>query len=117
MPAFPKPNFVYDFDLNTELQNLIDHKSTRQVPEKSVDKLLIATWNIANLGLQDRWNEHYKLIAKIISWFDVIAIQETNDNLIGLNNIELNCLITTMSFFRIKVVIMSVLFSYLIMKK
>jgi len=89
MPAFPKPNFVYNFDLNAELQHLINHKATRQVPEKSNDKLLIATWNIANLGLQDRWNEHYKLIAEIISWFDVIAIQETNDNLIGLNNIEL----------------------------
>ncbi|MFD0990401.1 endonuclease/exonuclease/phosphatase family protein [Mariniflexile jejuense] len=89
MPAFPKPNFVYNFDINTEIQNLKTHKSKRHIPEKTNDKLLIATWNIANLGLQKRWNEHYKLIAEIISWFDVIAIQEANDNLEGLNNIEL----------------------------
>lgn len=89
MPAFPKPNFVYNFDVNTEIQNLKTHKSKRHIPEKTSDKLLIATWNVANLGLQKRWNEHYKLIAEIISWFDVIAIQEANDNLEGLNNIEL----------------------------
>lgn len=89
MPAFPKPNFVYNFDVATELQNLKTHKTKRHIPEKSADKLLIATWNIANLGLQKRWNEHYKLIAEILSWFDVIAIQEANDNLEGLNNLEL----------------------------
>ncbi|WP_166959542.1 endonuclease/exonuclease/phosphatase family protein [Yeosuana marina] len=89
MPAFPKPNFVYDFDLNQEIENLLTHKAKRKIPKKSNDKLLIATWNIANLGLQKRWNEHYKLIAEIISWFDIIAIQETNQNLEGLNNIEL----------------------------
>lgn len=89
MPAFPKPNYVYNFDISTELQNLKTHKSKRHIPGKTNNKLLIATWNIANLGLQKRWNEHYKMIAEIISWFDVIAIQETNDNLEGLNNIEL----------------------------
>ena len=89
MPAFPKPTFVYNFDVDNEIQNLLNHKATRQIPDKSDDKLLIATWNIANLGLQKRWNEHYKIIAEIISWFDVIAIQETNDNLEGINNIEL----------------------------
>lgn len=89
MPAFPKPNFVYNFDVNQEIQNLINHKTKRKIPEKKDDKLLIATWNIANLGLQKRWNEHYKMLAEIISWFDVIAIQEANDNLEGLNNIEL----------------------------
>ncbi|MBP0905641.1 endonuclease/exonuclease/phosphatase family protein [Mariniflexile gromovii] len=89
MPAFPKPNFVYNFDIHAEIQNLKKHKNKRHIPEKTDGKLLIATWNIANLGLQKRWNEHYKLIAEIISWFDIIAIQETNDNLEGLYNIEL----------------------------
>ncbi len=89
MPAFPKPKFVYDFDVNHEIQSLLAHKSSRQIPEKKDDKLLIATWNIANLGLQKRWNEHYKIIAEVLSWFDVIAIQEVNDNLEGLYNIEL----------------------------
>lgn len=89
MPAFPKPQFIFDFQVDAELEALKLHKTQRNIPEKSEDQLLIATWNIANLGLQKRWNEHYILLAEIISWFDIIAIQETNDNLEGLNHLEL----------------------------
>lgn len=88
MPAFPKPKFNFPFNLDEEITNLINHKTKRKVPEKSPDKLLIASWNIANLGLQHRHRDHYIIIAEIISWFDIIAVQEINNNLEGLKNIE-----------------------------
>lgn len=88
MPAFPKPKFSYDFDLNNEIENLITHKNKRKIPNKSDNSLLIATWNIANLGLQKRWDEHYQLISEIISWFDVIAVQEVHNNIEGIKNVE-----------------------------
>jgi endonuclease/exonuclease/phosphatase family metal-dependent hydrolase len=50
--------------------------------------LLLATWNIANLGLQQRRDNDYKLIAEMLSWFDLVAIQEVNDNLSGLRAIQ-----------------------------
>ena len=88
MPSFPKPKFVFNFDLQTEVQNLIVHKNSREIPEKSMDKLLLGSWNVANLGLQIRQGDHYKLIAEIIGWFDIVAIQEVNDILEGLKAIE-----------------------------
>jgi endonuclease/exonuclease/phosphatase family metal-dependent hydrolase len=88
MPSFRKPKFVFPFTLADEINNLMLHKSKRGIPDKSDTELLIASWNIANLGLQDRHSDHYELIAEIISWFDIIAIQEVNSNLEGLRNIE-----------------------------
>lgn len=88
MPSFPKPNFVFNFDVQTEVQNLLAHKDTREIPEKSMDRLLLGSWNVANLGLHIRHADHYKLLAEIIGWFDIIAIQEVNDKLEGLKAIE-----------------------------
>jgi endonuclease/exonuclease/phosphatase family metal-dependent hydrolase len=88
MPAFPKPKFSYNFDLQNEIASLKAHKQHRQIPEIDDDHVLIATWNIANLGLQKRWNEHYQMMAEMIQWFDVIAVQEVNDNLSGLRALE-----------------------------
>ncbi|PCE63013.1 endonuclease/exonuclease/phosphatase family protein [Sediminicola luteus] len=88
MPAFEKPNFVHDFQVDEQKGFLIGHKSKRQIPDPSPNRLLVASWNIANLGLQKRWSEHYELLAEIISWFDIIAIQEVNVNLDGLKRIE-----------------------------
>lgn len=88
MPAFEKPKFIFNFNIDDELQNLKTHKDSRNIPEKSNDALLIASWNVANLGLQVRWQQHYQLIAEIISWYDIIAIQEVNDKLEGLRALE-----------------------------
>jgi endonuclease/exonuclease/phosphatase family metal-dependent hydrolase len=93
VPAFPKPRFSYDYDLKRELKALRDYpklpgKEDRTVPAKSGDHLLLATWNIANLGVQQRREKDYRLIAEVVSWFDLIAIQETNDNLEGLRGIQ-----------------------------
>ncbi len=90
MPSFPKPSFTYNYQVDIEIDDLRNYKNTapgRAIPSKSSNHLLIATWNIANLGLQDRKDSDYQLIAEMISWFDMVALQEVNDNLIGLRSI------------------------------
>jgi len=88
MVSFKKPEFTFSFDFDTEIANLRAHKNHRNVPAKSDDHLLLCTWNIANLGLHQRTEDHYKLIAEVLSWFDVIAIQEVYDDLEGLYRLE-----------------------------
>jgi endonuclease/exonuclease/phosphatase family metal-dependent hydrolase len=88
MVAFPKPNYTFNFNVQDEIDALLIHKQTRNIPVKSPDKLLIATWNIANLGMHQRTSDHYQLIAEILSWFDLVAIQEVHQNLIGLYQLE-----------------------------
>jgi hypothetical protein len=44
--------------------------------------LLVATWNVANLGLQKRTDADHALIAEILRWFDLVAVQD--DDLTGL---------------------------------
>jgi endonuclease/exonuclease/phosphatase family metal-dependent hydrolase len=92
--AFPKPPPPdYDYDVDHEIAALRSYheqegKADRAIPAKGKDRLLLATWNIANLGVQKRRPQDYRLIAEIISWFDLIAIQETNGNLAGLQGIR-----------------------------
>ena len=91
MPPFPKPTTVYKVDVAKEIKNMAAYKKNkpdRNIPKKTNAKLLLATWNIANLGLQKREEAHYKIIAEMLSWFDIIAIQELNDNLEGLRNLQ-----------------------------
>jgi endonuclease/exonuclease/phosphatase family metal-dependent hydrolase len=80
MPIFPKPKFAFEYDRDTEIARLRQHRQTRGIPAREPDKLLVATWNIANLGAQQRRDEDRSLIAEIISWFDIIAIQECREN-------------------------------------
>jgi endonuclease/exonuclease/phosphatase family metal-dependent hydrolase len=91
VPPFPKPRFAYDYDLAREIAALRAYrkqKPGRQVPRKLNDRLLLATWNIANLGVQDRLESDYALIAEIIGWFDLVAVQEVNDDLRGIEAIH-----------------------------
>ncbi len=91
MPAFPKPDFDYKVVVAKELKNLETYKNTkpgRLIPESKPTNLLLATWNIANLELQKREAAHYKIITKIISRFDIIAMQEINDNLEGFRALQ-----------------------------
>lgn len=87
MPAFPKPKFPFTYNLQEEINNLRQHKQARQIPNKDDSHLLIATWNLANFGIQQRRDDDIKLIAEIVSWFDVIALQEVRQNLIDLKNL------------------------------
>jgi len=84
MPPFPKPETSYDYELEDELAALAEHRSERQIPDKSDDRLLLATWNIANFGHQERRDKDHRLIAEILGWFDLIAIQEVAEDLSGL---------------------------------
>ena len=91
MPPFPKPRFAYDYDLAAQVAALRDYRKNkpgRQIPAKSSKTLLLATWNIANLGVQDRLDSDYALMAEMISWFDLVAIQEVNDDLRGIDAIH-----------------------------
>jgi endonuclease/exonuclease/phosphatase family metal-dependent hydrolase len=86
--SFPKPKTTYTYDLAMELKNLAKHKAARKIPARSANKLLLATWNIANLGGQERREKDYTLIAEILSWFDIIGVQECKDNLSGLRQLK-----------------------------
>ena len=90
MPPFPKPSFAYTYHLGSQLLALREYRDTkpgRTIPPKDPNRLLVASWNVANLGVQERRPQDYRLIAEIISWFDLVAVQEVNDNLDGLRGI------------------------------
>lgn len=91
MVAFPKPLFSYNYNAASQIEKLHDYRANkpgRQIPAKSENHLLIATWNIANLGVQERRPRDYQVIAELVSWFDMVALQEVNDNLSGLRSIQ-----------------------------
>jgi hypothetical protein len=81
MPPFPKPTFKYGYNAGKQVALLRAHKAARGIPAKAGGKLLVLTWNIANLGQQERADEDITLIAEIMSWFDVVAVQECKENL------------------------------------
>lgn len=83
MPSFPKPKFPYTLQTEaerTKLQQARMGHAKIKIPVAAPGQLLMATWNIANLGEQKREEGHLKLIAEIISWFDVVALQEIKEN-------------------------------------
>lgn len=80
MPVFPKPKFAFEYDPNAELARLRQHKKARAVPKRQSGKLLAATWNIANLGAQARRDQDLSIIAEIVGWFDIVAVQECREN-------------------------------------
>lgn len=91
MPPFPKPRFDYSYDREHELAALRAYrkeKPGRRIPAKARDRLLVGTWNVANLGVQDRLDDDYALIAEVVSWFDLVAVQEVNDDLRGIEAIH-----------------------------
>jgi hypothetical protein len=87
MPPFPRPRFDFTYDLaheNVRRCGPIARQAGPPDPAKARDRLLIGTWNVANLGVQDRLDDDYALIAEVISWFDLVAVQEVNDDLRGI---------------------------------
>ena len=80
MPPFPKPKFPFDYDVAAELAALRAHKLLRGLPARGPATLLLATWNVANFGEQQRDDRAHRLLAEILSWFDVVALQEVKDN-------------------------------------
>jgi len=91
MPPFPKPKTDYDYQASAQinaLQDYRDNEPQRAIPKKATNRLLMATWNVANLGVQERRDKDYQLIAEMVNWFDLVAMQEVNDNLAGLRGIQ-----------------------------
>src|SRR5215212_6362469 len=91
MPPFPKPDFAYDYEIDHEIEAMRRYRDTRPgraIPAQVPDRLLLATWNVANLGAQERLDEDHRLIAEIVSWFDLIAVQEVNNDLGGLREVH-----------------------------
>jgi endonuclease/exonuclease/phosphatase family metal-dependent hydrolase len=91
MPPFDKPDFTHDYQVPSEIEKLWayrQNKPGRAIPSKAADRLLVATWNVANLSLQERRDEDYQVIAELVSWFDLVAMQEIHDNLSGLRAIQ-----------------------------
>jgi endonuclease/exonuclease/phosphatase family metal-dependent hydrolase len=88
MPVFPKPKFKYAYATAQEIAALRAHKKTRGVPAKAKGRLLVATWNVANLGAQERRDEDLELLAEIIRWFDIVAVQEVRDNFSDLAKLQ-----------------------------
>jgi len=87
MPPFPKPRTRFTYDLALECQRLRAHRAVRGIPHKAKGTLLIGSWNIANLGQQLRRGDDLALIAEVLSWFDVIAVQECRENFADLYDI------------------------------
>ena len=81
MVPHPKENPEFNYSFNTEKQALLNTKVLRNIPAKTNNKLLCATWNLTNFGLQNRSDDDIKLMAEVVSWFDLIAIQEISDSL------------------------------------
>jgi endonuclease/exonuclease/phosphatase family metal-dependent hydrolase len=89
MPTFPKPKFAYSFDPDEEIQRLRQHKQDRGIPRKTQDRMLLATWNLCNFGAQERLDNHLKITAEVLSWFDVVALQEVRGNFADLTKVQL----------------------------
>jgi exonuclease III len=90
--GFPKPRFRYDYSLRREKERFdrFFADPDRPIPAKKRREIDLATWNIANLGLQKRRDKDLKLIAHMLSKFDIIAVQEVNANLGHFNKIMKN---------------------------
>ncbi len=82
--SFARPGFDATINLEAERSRLRQHRRARGIPLRRNDRLLLATWNIANLGTQDRDPAAYALLAEVIDGFDAVALQETRRNLVGL---------------------------------
>ena len=90
----PRPEHIYNSA--TEITNLINYRNrvhpdpadNRHIPAiGQPGHVLIATWNIANLGVHARRQSDIEVIAAILSWFEIVAIQEIADNLSDFNRV------------------------------
>jgi hypothetical protein len=75
---------VFHYSLAIERQALLATRVLRNVAQKGPGKFIAATWNLTNFGIQQRSDDDLALMAEIISWFDLVAIQEIADSLIHL---------------------------------
>ena len=84
---FKSPLPKVRLNYNREIQAVDNHANKRGVPQKQNSKLLLATWNIANLGVQNRTDNALKIIAHIMAKFDLIAVQEVNEKFLAFKKV------------------------------
>ena len=77
---FSEPEPPLGYRSRAQIRAIEAHFAKRQVPESQPNRLLLASWNIANLGAQKRPRRAHTVIAHILDRFDLIAVQEVNDN-------------------------------------
>ena len=93
MPYYQYLRGLKEEEKNRSIAGLLRLKDAldQQIPKKTIaDNLLIATWNIREFDSKsygDRSQEAIYYIAEILDRFDLIAIQEVNENLKGLNRV------------------------------
>ena len=87
MPSFPRPHPPINYNLAGEKAAINSWFKKRKVPRTAGGRLLLASWNIANLGEQKRDPQDLELIAHLMSRFDLIAVQEVKSNLEHLQQI------------------------------
>lgn len=90
MRALARPNPEHIYAPQQEIDKLVAHRDAdradpaqnRHIPAPGQPgKLLLASWNIANLGVHKRRPADIRVIAEIVSWFELIAVQEVADKL------------------------------------
>ena len=77
---FKSPTPKHRFTVSRELAALNRLFTKRGVPRSRNGHLLLGSWNIANLGGQGRAEGALRLIVHILKRFDLVAVQEVNDN-------------------------------------
>ncbi len=73
----PDPRHVFNADDEIRAVDKLFRK--RGVPRSRKGRRLLASWNIANLGAQGRTDGALEVIAHILKRFDLVAVQEVND--------------------------------------
>lgn len=90
MRALTRPKPEHTYNAATEIAHLRTYRDavppdptmSRNIPAVGkAGHVLIATWNIANLGVHKRRASDHHVIAEILSWFELVAVQEVADNL------------------------------------
>ena len=87
----PSPTLAFQYEVDREVAALVRHRSQgpgQTVPNRRAGRLLVASWNIARLGANERRDEDYRLLAAMLEWFELIALQEVRDNLEGLRALQ-----------------------------
>lgn len=88
MVVFEKLDYIFFFFVEVEWQYLLQYKVKWSIFGKREDCLLIVIWNVVNLGLYECMEVYYQLIVEIMSWFDIVVVQEVYDDFSGLYQLE-----------------------------
>src|SRR4026207_1662060 len=80
MPVFPKPATRYAYEVEAEREHLCEHQRARGGPRKGPGRRPLGSRNSANCGAQLRRECDIRLLAEVLSWFDLIAVQECREN-------------------------------------